>query len=111
MFELLHQVAGWLTSQPMRIAPVGVQVNVTIASLFITAGLYAQASRIFKTKSASDFTLVLILALIYNEVSWSIYGGWIISWPLIIVTVFNIPALIMIAVGYAKYGRPKRGGG
>jgi uncharacterized protein with PQ loop repeat len=45
-----------------------------IAGLVITAGVYAQAYKIFRTRSAKDFSTILIISLVYSELSWLVYG-------------------------------------
>lgn len=74
-----------------------------IASAFITIGLYDQACRIFKIKSARDFSMTIIFALIFNELAWLNYGISLSEWPIILVGAVNIPALIIIFVGYFRY--------
>jgi len=74
-----------------------------IASALITYGLYDQATRIYKIKSARDFTVTIIFALMINELAWLNYGVSLGEWPIIIVGAINIPALVMIFTGYFKY--------
>ncbi len=74
-----------------------------IASFFITIGLYDQAMRIFKVKSARDFTWTIIFALFLNEIAWINYGYSLSEWPIIIVGAVNIPAIIIIIIGYYRY--------
>ncbi len=74
-----------------------------IASVFITIGLYHQAIRMFKIKSAKDFTWTIIFALFFNELAWLNYGYALTEWPIIFVGAVNIPAIIIIVIGYYKY--------
>lgn len=74
-----------------------------IASFFITFGLYDQAVRIFKYKSAKDFTWTIIIALLFNEFAWINYGYSLHEWPIIIVGLANVPAIIIVFIGYLRY--------
>lgn len=78
-----------------------------IASIFITFGLYDQSLKIYKTKSAKDFTWTIIFALLLNEVAWVNYGFSLSEWPIIFVGLVNIPAIVIIIIGYYKYNNPK----
>lgn len=73
------------------------------ASFFITLGLYDQAIKIFKTKSAKDFTWTIIIALMVNELAWINYGYSLKEWPIILVGTVNIPGIILLLMGYIKY--------
>jgi uncharacterized protein with PQ loop repeat len=86
------------------------RINSTIAALLISAGIYVQCFRVFRTRSAGDFSPALVIALLYFEVSWLIYGLAIMEWPVIAMTVVTLPADIGIAAGYLLYGRPRMPG-
>lgn len=79
------------------------RVITLLASISITLGLWAQAIKIFKTKSAKDFTWVIIFALLFNEVGWMNYGIALSEWPIIVIGAANLPAAILALVGYIKY--------
>lgn len=79
-----------------------------VTSMGLTIGMYAQVIKIFKTKSAHDFTIVLILALLLDEVAWLNYGIVIGEWPVFLLGAFSLPAAIMAFIGYMKYGRGRR---
>ncbi len=81
-----------------------IRINSAIAGLVITAGAYAQAIKIFQTRSAKDFSLLLIAALLYNEISWLVYGVGIDEWPITILACVVLPAEVAILVGYMRYG-------
>ncbi len=74
------------------------------AGLVITAGVYIQMIKVFQTKSAKDFALILVIALLYNEVAWLWYGIYIREWPVVVIGAINIPADIGIAIGWWLYG-------
>lgn len=76
-----------------------------LASALITIGLYAQVIKIWTTKSAEDFSLILLIALFVNEVVWLNYGFALNEWPIILVGLLNIPAVIIAVIGFFKYGR------
>lgn len=79
------------------------RIITVIASVSITIGIYAQAIKIFKTKSASDFTPILLFATIFNELAWLNYGLSLHEWPIILVTSCNVPGVIGMIWGYVKY--------
>ena len=81
--------------------------TVTITNVFIIIGLYHQASNIWKTKSAKDFTWTLILALVINEAAWLNYGIAIAEWPITLFSLLSFPAILSAGVGFLKYGRSK----
>ncbi len=78
---------------------------VIFASITITSGLYAQTFKLWKTRSAKDFSGVLVVSIIINELGWLNYGFALHEWPIIAVGIANTPAAIAIAVGYKKYRR------
>jgi len=82
-----------------------IRQNAFVAGVAITAGLYFQAFRIFKTREATNISLVLIVALVYHEISWFIYGIHISEWPIITLTAATFPAVLMLIVGFIKFGR------
>jgi len=75
-----------------------------IASAVITFGLYDQVIKIWRTKSAEDFTFILLIALFINEIAWLNYGFALTEWPIILLGAVNIPAIILAIIGYIKYG-------
>ena len=79
------------------------QVAVVGASILITFGLYDQSLKIWRTKSARDFTTSIILAILINEVAWLNYGLSIKEWPLILIPLLNIPAVLIATVGYFRF--------
>ena len=79
------------------------RVNTLVAGVIITAGFYAQTIKIFQTKSAKDFTILLIVSLFYNELSWLAYGSGLREWPIIVLCLANLPAEVMMLIGYLKY--------
>lgn len=76
-----------------------------IASIFITISLYGQALKIWHTKSAKDFTVSIIIALIVNEIAWLNYGFSLWEWPIIVLGFLNIPASIIAGFGFMRYRR------
>ena len=74
-------------------------------SMLITVGLYEQAWKIWRTRSAKDFTLSLIASLLLTEVVWLNYGVVIHEWPIWAVSIINIPGAVLSSWGYAKFRR------
>jgi len=79
------------------------QVVVMCASALITVGLYDQSLKVWRTKSAKDFTASIIVAILVNEVAWLNYGFSIKEWPVIAISLLNIPAAVVAAVGYFRF--------
>lgn len=73
------------------------------ASVLITLGLYDQSLKVWRTKSAKDFTTSIVVAILVNEVAWLNYGFSIGEWPVIVVSLLNIPAALVAAVGYFRF--------
>ncbi|MFA5926907.1 MAG: SemiSWEET family transporter [Patescibacteria group bacterium] len=78
-----------------------------VASIIITFGLYMQVIKIWRTKSAEDFSGPLVIALIINELAWLNYGLALTEWPIIVVGVINVPGVFLLGIGYLKHGRDK----
>ncbi len=76
-----------------------------VVSFTITYGLYDQANKIWKTKSAKDFSASLLVSLIANEIVWLNYGIALQEWPIITISMLNIPAVIRAIIGYRRWGR------
>lgn len=74
-----------------------------VASLTITFGIYSQVSKILKTKSAKDFSSVLILGIVVTEIAWLNYGIVIKEWPIIALESINIPGVFIMAFLFLKY--------
>lgn len=74
-----------------------------VASLTITFGVYAQVWKIWKTKSAKDFSTVLIFGIVITELAWLNYGIVIREWPIIALESINIPGVVIMAVLFFKY--------
>jgi MtN3 and saliva related transmembrane protein len=81
----------------------GIRVVTVVASFLIAIGLYDQAFKIWRTRSARDFTSTLILALVFYEAAWLAYGISISEWPIIVVSAINVPATVIAALGYLRY--------
>ncbi len=78
-----------------------------IGSVGVVFGLYHQVFKIYKTKSAKDISVLMITALILSESVWLNYGIALSEWPIILLGCLNFPGLILLAIGYGKYGRVK----
>jgi MtN3 and saliva related transmembrane protein len=73
-----------------------------VSGIVLTYGLYAQVWKIFNTKSAQDFTLSIILAILFNEIAWLNYGITTTEWPIILITSLNLPAGILMALVHSN---------
>lgn len=83
------------------------RVLVMIGSFLITLGLYDQALKIWRTRSAKDFTLLIVVALLFNELVWINYGLAIGEWPIYLISAVNLPAAVAALVGYLRYRKPQ----
>lgn len=79
------------------------RIITVFASVLITVGLYTQAIKIWRTRSAKDFTFIIVFALIFNEAAWLNYGLALWEWPIILIGAANLPAAIAAGIGYFKY--------
>ena len=78
-----------------------------LASLTMTCGLYVQCWKVFRTRSAKDFSLTLVGSLIFTEVVWFNYGMVLREWPIILSSVLNISPVVAIMYGYLRYRTSK----
>ena len=72
-------------------------------SFAITFGLYAQAIKIYRTKSARDFTWVMLIALFVSELAWLNYGICLKEWPIVLTSLADVPATILAFRGFLLY--------
>ncbi len=79
------------------------RIITVIASLAITIGLYDLSFKIWRTKSARDFTPTLVAALLFNELAWLNYGLALPEWPIVVVGCLNLPAVAIASLGYLRY--------
>ncbi len=83
------------------------RLSTVLTSFLLAFGLYRQVWKIYKTRSAKDFALSLITALLISEISWLNYGVAIDEWPIILIASLNLPAILLSGWGYFLYGRRK----
>jgi uncharacterized protein with PQ loop repeat len=76
---------------------------ILLASLTISLGLCAQCLKMFRTKSAKDFTPLLVASLLFSELVWLNYGLVIQEWPIIASSGFNVIPVTLITIGYCLY--------
>lgn len=76
---------------------------VTAASILLVIGLYHQVYKMFKTKSASDFTYTILIALFFAEIAWLNYGLLLDEWPIIAMVLLELPASLMALYGRYKF--------
>lgn len=81
------------------------RIATVVGSVGLIFGLYHQAYKIFTTKSAKDLSVLMLIALVINETVWLNYGISLKEWPIILIDCCNFPGLILLIIGYAKYGR------
>ena len=76
---------------------------VVLASIAITFSLYLQVEKIWRTKSANDFSPVLLASLLFNEAMWLNYGLNLREWPICLISMANLPAVLAISFLYIKF--------
>lgn len=88
------------------------RILVTIGSIGMITGIYAQGIKIWRFKSAKDVSAILVIASLLNEILWLNYGIAIREWPILIIDSVSIFGVILIVTGYLKYrkGTPKTTG-
>ncbi|OQW92491.1 MAG: hypothetical protein BWK79_14510 [Beggiatoa sp. IS2] len=74
-----------------------------IASFILTYGLYDQVWKMFRTKSANDFTPSIVFAIALNEMAWLNYGVSITEWPIVLISTLNLPAGLLACYGFYLY--------
>src|SRR5262245_42004889 len=89
-----------------------------LASALVSAGLYAQCYKIFRTKSSKDFNPLLVAAMSVGQIVSLNYGLAIGEWPIITISSLNLAPVTLIAIGCchyrkrgAKYQHVDRGAG
>lgn len=78
--------------------------GVTIASVLLILGLYHQVYKMFKTRSASDFSYGMLGALVIAEFAWFNYGMVLKEWPILVMVGFELPASLLALYGRYKFG-------
>lgn len=76
------------------------RVLTVLGSASITIGLYVQALKAVRTKSMDDFSPVLVISLVVNEVVWLNYGVALGEWPIVLLSGFNIPPVLILTGAY-----------
>jgi len=79
------------------------RIVVVLTSIIITIGLYSQGIKIWKTRSAKDFSFMLIVALFLDWMSWYNYGFMLHEWPIILIGSLSFPGVVLVCSGYIKY--------
>jgi len=59
------------------------RILVILGSAATTFGLYAQAFKLWKIRSARDFSGILIVSVVVNEVVWLNYGFSLSEWDVL----------------------------
>jgi len=57
----------------------------------------------FTLKSSDDFSFLMILSLVVCQVSWINYGAFLDEWPILSISLLELPAGIMALIGYFKF--------
>ena len=86
------------------------RIAVAASSIVLVLGLYAQVFKIWRTRSAKDFSLLLITALLFDALAWLNYGVFLgmREWPILLVGLVSLPAVFGAFFGYFRYGRDRR---
>jgi len=84
------------------------RILTVVASMGMTVGLYHQVYKIYKTKSAKDFSPIIVIVMILSEIIWLNYGLAIREWPIEIVSAINLPGMFALGFGFLKYGRIRK---
>ena len=76
---------------------------VTFSSILLVLGLYHQVYKMFKTKSASDFSYSMLFALLLAELAWLNYGLYLKEWPILVMVAAELPASLLAIYGRYKF--------
>lgn len=85
------------------------RILASIGSSTIVVGLYLQAIKMHRTKSVDDFSTILVLSLVINELAWFNYGLALSEWPILLIAGLNIPAVFSMLLGYFMYRKDVKG--
>ena len=57
----------------------------------------------WRARSAKDFAVTIVVALVVDEVAWLNYGLSIGEWPIYILGFINMPAVVLLVLGFTRY--------
>ena len=77
----------------------------TISGIVASLGLFPQALKIFKRKSAKDLSILTFSLGIVNNSLWVLYGFELKNWPIIISNAVAVVNLAIVIFGWILYGR------
>lgn len=81
------------------------RVGFLAGNFALTIGFWVQVLKIYRTRSAKDFSWALLASLFACEtLTWN-YGFQIKEWPIIIIASLNLPATLLAIRGYLLFGR------
>ena len=73
------------------------------AALVGTTLMIPQVVKSFKTKSVKDISLFMVIAYVLNCILWTIYGFFIVSYPVIICNIIAFVISIIQLILKIKY--------
>ena len=76
---------------------------VTAASILLVLGLYHQVYKMFKRRSAADFSYGMLVALLFAELAWLNYGLFLSEWPILVMVAAELPASLLALYGRWKF--------
>jgi uncharacterized protein with PQ loop repeat len=74
-----------------------------LASVVLTFGLFAQAWHLYRKKTVTGITPILVVSLAITQLIRLNYGVAIQEWPLILAGILNVVPIVLIAIGYYRF--------
>lgn len=91
-------------ARPKGKALVGVELIGVLAGVLTTAAFIPQAVQTWRTRSARDVNLGLLVLLVAGNALWFAYGALVGSWGLIVANLVTVPLCLLILAVKLRYG-------
>lgn len=89
---------------PKGKALVGVEWIGVLAGVLTTSAFVPQAVQTWRTRSARDVNLGLLVLLVAGNALWFAYGALVGSWGLIAANLVTVPLCLLILAVKLRYG-------
>ncbi len=91
-------------ARPKGKARVGVELIGVLAGVLTTSAFIPQAVQTWRTRSARDVNLGLLVLLVVGNALWFTYGALVGSWGLIVANLVTVPLCVLILAVKLRYG-------
>lgn len=83
---------------------MGVELIGVLAGVLTTSAFIPQAVQTWRTRSARDVNLGLLVLLVVGNGLWFTYGALVGSWGLIVANLVTVPLCMLILAVKLRYG-------